>query len=138
MLKDFKEFIIKGNMMDMAVGIIMGGAFGLAVKALVDHIIMPIVAGIFKLPDFSEMYYAFKEGSYASLEKAQEAGAVIAYGAFINTIINLLIVGFAIFMMVKIVTNMQKKKEEEPEEDPAPTEVDLLTEIRDQLKKQNG
>lgn len=120
-------------MMDMAVGIIMGGAIGLAVKALVDNVIMPIVAGLFKLPDFSEMYYAFTEGTYASLEKAQEAGPVVAYGAFINTIINLLIVGFAIFMMVKIVTNMQRKKEEEPAETPA-QEV-LLGEIRDLLKK---
>ena len=133
MLKDFKDFIIKGNMVDMAVGIIMGGAFGLAVKALVDNVIMPIVAGIFKMPDFSEMYYAFTEGTYASLEKAQEAGPVIAYGAFINTIINLLIVGFAIFMMVKIVSKMQKKKEEEPADPPA-QEV-LLGEIRDLLKK---
>ena len=133
MLKEFKEFIIKGNMVDMAVGIIMGGAFGLAVKALVDNIIMPIVAGIFKLPDFSEMYHAFAEGDHASLEKAQEAGAVIAYGVFINTIINLLIVGFAIFMMVKIVSKMQKKKEEEPADPPA-QEV-LLGEIRDLLKK---
>lgn len=133
MLKDFKEFIIKGDMMDMAVGIIMGGAIGLAVKSLVDNIIMPIVAGVFKLPDFSEMYYAFAEGSHASLEKAQEAGPVMAYGVFINTIINLLIVGFAIFMMVKIVTNLQKKKAEEPEETPA-QEV-LLGEIRDLLKK---
>jgi len=101
MLKDFKEFLIKGNAFDMAVGIILGGAFGLVVKSLVANIMMPIIAGIFKLPDFSQMFHAMNGKAYESLELAQKDGATVAYGVFINNTINLIIVGLALFVMVK-------------------------------------
>ncbi len=134
MLKELKEFAFKGNLIDMASGIIIGGAFGLVIKSLVDNIIMPIIAGVFNLPDFSEMYHAFTEGTYESLEKAQEAGPVIAYGTFINTVINLLIIAVSLFIVIKkVVASMQKEEEEAPAEPPA-QEV-LLGEIRDLLKK---
>ena len=137
MLKEFKEFAFKGNMIDMAVGIILGGAFGLVVKSLVDNILMPLIGGIFKLPDFSQMYHAMDGKTYENLAKAQEATSVVAYGTFINNVINLLIVAFALFIGVKYVAGAMKKKEEEevkkPEEPPK-QEV-LLGEIRDLLKK---
>ena len=136
MLKEFKEFAFKGNMVDMAVGIIIGGAFGLAVKSLVDNVIMPLIAGIFKLPDFGQMYNAFGGKEYESLEKAQEATAVVAYGTFINNIINLLIVAFALFIAVKYVMGALKEKEAEEEAPPEPPRQEvLLKEIRDLLKK---
>ena len=135
MLKDFKEFAFKGNMIDMAVGIILGGAFGLVIKSLVDNILMPLIGGLFKLPDFTQMFHAMDGKTYENLEKAQEATAVVAYGTFINNVINLLIVAFALFIGVKYVVNATKKKEEEaPPADPPKQEV-LLEEIRDLLKK---
>jgi len=133
MLKEFKEFALKGNMVDMAVGIIMGGAFGLVVKSLVDNIIMPLVAGLLKLPDFSQMFHAMDGKTYENLEKAQEAGATLAYGTFINSVINLLIIALALFIGVKYVVSAMEKKEEEVEEPDA--QETLLTEIRDLLKK---
>ena len=133
MLKEFKDFIIKGNAFDMAIGVILGGAFGLVVKSLVDNIIMPLIGGILKLPDFSQMYYAFKGGE--TLEAAQKAGATVAYGTFINTVINLVIVGGALFIAVKAVEKASKKKEEEAKEEAPPAQEVLLTEIRDLLKK---
>lgn len=135
MLKDFKEFIIKGNAFDMAVGIILGGAFGLVVKSLVDNIIMPIIGGILKVPDFSQMYHAMDGGNHASLEAAQKAGPTIAYGLFINNTINLVIVGFALFVMVKYIEKATKKKEEEKPAPAPPKQEVLLEEIRDLLKK---
>ena len=137
MLKEFKEFAFKGNMVDMAVGIIIGGAFGHVVKSLVDNIIMPLIAGTLNLPDFSQMYMAMDGKEYESLEKAQEATAVVAYGTFINNLINLLIVAFALFIAVKYVMGAMQKKEEEKEEAPPepPKQEVLLEEIRDLLKK---
>ncbi|MBK1831973.1 large conductance mechanosensitive channel protein MscL [Verrucomicrobiaceae bacterium R5-34] len=135
MLKDFKNFIIKGNAFDMAVGIILGGAFGLVVKSLVDNVMMPIIGGAFKLPDFSQMYYAMDGGSYENLKAAQEAGPTVAYGLFINNTINLLIVGFALFVMVKYIEKATKKKEEEKPAPAPPKQEVLLEEIRDLLKK---
>lgn len=135
MLKDFKEFIIKGNAFDMAVGIILGGAFGLVVKSLVDNIVMPIIGGICNLPDFSQMFHAMDGKEYETLELAQKGGPTVAYGLFINNTINLLIVGLALFIMVKYIEKATKKKEEEaPAPEPDKQEV-LLGEIRDLLKK---
>lgn len=135
MLKDFKEFIIKGNAFDMAVGIILGGAFGLVVKSLVDNIIMPLIGGILKLPDFSQMYHAMDGKEYDTLEAAQKGGPTVAHGIFINNTINLIIVGLALFVMVKYIEKATKKKEEEaPAPEPDKQEV-LLEEIRDLLKK---
>ena len=138
MLKEFKEFAVKGNMVDMAVGIVIGGAFGTIVKSLVDDVLMPIISGIFTLPDFTNLFVVLKgvEGMDAtSVASAREAGAaVLAYGSFINAIIAFLIVAWALFMVVKGINKM--KNEAPKEETPAgPTEVELLSEIRDALKK---
>lgn len=121
----------------MAVGIILGGAFGLVVKSLVDNIMMPIIGGIFKLPDFSQMFYAMDGKAYDTLELSQKAGPTLAYGVFINNTINLVIVGLALFVMVKYIEKATKKKEAEVEAKPAdpPKQEVLLEEIRDLLKK---
>ena len=141
MLKEFKKFAIKGNMIDMAVGIIIGGAFGTIVKSLVDDIIMPVISGIFTLPDFSNLFIVLKGTgeSFTSGEAAREAGAsVLAYGQFINATIAFLIVAFALFMIIKGINELKRKdeevaKEEKPE---GPTEKELLADIRDLLKGQ--
>lgn len=119
MIKEFKEFILKGNAMDMAVGIIIGAAFGTVVKSLVADVIMPPIGLLLGGVDFSNLFAVAKEGAtaapYATLEAAKEAGAVtINYGMFMNTIISLLIVGFAVFLLVKTLNKMQKEEEEAP------------------------
>ena len=138
MLKEFKEFAIKGNMIDMAVGIVIGGAFGTIIKSLVDDVIMPIVSGIFTLPDFSNLFIVLKgvDGqSFTSIEAAREAGAaVLGYGSFINALLAFLIVAWALFMVVKGINKLKKQEEEKPEAPKGPTEVELLAEIRDSLK----
>ena len=134
MFKDFKDFIIKGNAFDMAIGIILGGAFGLVVKSLVDNIITPLIGGLLKLPDFSQMFHAMNGETYKTLEAAQEAGPTIAHGLFINNLINLVIIGFALFIMVKYVEKATKKEEAKAPAAPPKNEV-LLEEIRDLLKK---
>lgn len=137
MLKEFKEFAVKGNMIDMAVGIVIGGAFGTIIKSLVSDILMPIVSGLFSLPDFSNLFVVLKGTGevFTSVEAAREAGAsVLAYGLFINALIAFLILAWALFVVVKGINKL--KKEEVTEEEPAgPTEVELLAEIRDSLKK---
>ncbi len=140
MLKEFKEFAVKGNMVDMAVGIVIGAAFSTIVKSLVSDIIMPIVSGIFSLPDFSNLFVVLKGGAgevFTSVEAAREAGAaVLAYGSFIDAIIAFAIVAWALFLVVKGI-NKLKKEEVAVEEEvvSGPTEIDLLSEIRDALKK---
>lgn len=119
MIKEFKEFILKGNAMDMAVGIIIGAAFGTVVKSLVADVIMPPIGLLLGGVDFSNLFAVVKEGAsaapYATLEAAKEAGAVtINYGMFMNTIISLLIIGFAVFLLVKALNKMQKEEEEAP------------------------
>lgn len=121
MIKEFKEFILKGNAMDMAVGIIIGAAFGTVVKSLVADVIMPPIGMLLGNVDFSNLFAVIKEGAtaapYATVEAAKEAGAVtINYGMFLNTIISLLIVGFAVFILVKNLNKLQNAvvtKEEE-------------------------
>lgn len=122
MLKEFKEFAMRGNVVDMAVGIIIGAAFGLIVKSLVADVIMPPIGLLMGDVDFASLFVVLKDGApiapYLSLDAAKEAGAVtLNYGAFINTIVSFLIVAFAMFMLVKGV-NKLKRKEEEPEEEP--------------------
>lgn len=135
MWKQFKEFAFKGNMIDMAVGIIIGGAFGLLVKSLVSNVIMPIIAGIIKVPDFSQMFYALDGKTYETLAALDKAGApAIKYGVFINDFINLMIVSFALFIMVHYVVNAVKRKEEAAPPPPPPKEQMLLEEIRDLLR----
>lgn len=138
MLNEFKEFVAKGNVMDLAVGVIIGGAFGLIVKSLTDDIIMPIVGAIFGGFDFSD-YFIPLSGTVtaATLEAAREQGAVLAYGNFITVALNFLILAWIIFLMVKGVNNMRRKEEETKAAEPAapPADIQLLTEIRDALKK---
>ncbi|MBT8037157.1 MAG: large conductance mechanosensitive channel protein MscL [Verrucomicrobiae bacterium] len=136
MIKEFREFLIKGNAFDMAVGIILGGAFGLVVKSLVSNIMMPLIGGLLNLPDFSQMYHAMDGKVYETLEAAQKAGPTVAHGVFINNTINLVIVGLALFVMVKYMEKAAKKKEEEEKAPAAPPKQEvLLEEIRDLLKK---
>ena len=138
MLKEFKEFAFKGNMIDMAVGIILGGAFGLAIKSLVDNVMMPLVSGVLRAPDFSQLFFALDGRNYRSLAEAERLAApVVKYGVFINDFINLMIIAFSLFIMVRYVVNAIKKREEE--KPPVPKEpseeVKLLTEIRDHLAR---
>ena len=134
-LQEFKEFALKGNVMDLAVGVIIGGAFGKIVDSIVGDLIMPIVSKIFGVLDFSS-YYISLAGQAAGLPlaEAKKAGAVLAYGNFITIALNFIILAFIIFMMVKQMNRMQK---EAPPAPPAPTreEVVLLREIRDSLRK---
>jgi large conductance mechanosensitive channel len=140
MIKEFQEFIAKGNVMDLAVGVIIGGAFGLIVSSLVDDIIMPIVGAIFGGFDFSNYFLPLSSDVTAStLEAAREQGAVFAYGSFITVFINFLILAWIIFLMVKAVNNLRRRLEKEQAPAaaaPPPPEVALLTEIRDLLAKQ--
>jgi len=137
MLKEFKEFIAKGNVMDLAVGVIIGAAFAAIVKSLTDDVIMPVIGAIFGSVDFSNNYIvlAGEVAPGTSLADAQKAGAnVLAWGSFVSAVINFLILAFVIFLLVKAVNKAMRKQEAEAA--PAgPSEIDLLTEIRDALKK---
>lgn len=139
MLKEFKEFAVKGNVLDMAVGIIIGAAFGTVVKSLVSDVIMPPIGLVLGGVDFSNLFITLGGGGpYESLADAQEAGAAtINYGVFVNEIISFLIVAFAVFMLVRSFNKLKKQEEEKPAA-PAepPKEEVLLTEIRDLLKAQ--
>ena len=138
MMKEFKEFAVKGNAIDMAVGIIIGGAFGKIVSSLVNDVIMPPIGQLLGGVDFGNLFYTLGGGDYATLEAAEEAGAaVVKYGAFIQTVVDFTIIAFVIFMMVRAMNNLRKKEEEAPPAaPPEPSdEVKLLTEIRDELKK---
>jgi len=139
MLKEFKEFAMKGNMIDLAVGIVIGSAFGTVVKSLVDDIIMPVVSGIFKIPDFSNLFVVLSGGKgedFTSVEVARESGAsVLAYGSFINAILAFLLVAWALFLIIKAMNRLKRKEEAKPSAPAAPKEIDVLIEIRDSLKK---
>ncbi|MDR7143427.1 large conductance mechanosensitive channel protein MscL [Rhizobium sp. BE258] len=140
MLNEFKAFIARGNVMDLAVGVIIGGAFGGIVKSLVDDIIMPIVGAIFGGFDFSNYFIGLSSAVNApTLAAARAQGAVFAYGNFITVLINFLILAWIIFLMVKAVNMLRKqieRNEEKAAEDaPPPADVALLTEIRDLLAK---
>ncbi len=138
MLKEFKEFIAKGNVMDLAVGVIIGGAFGLIVKSLTDDIIMPIVGAIFGGLDFTNYFVPLADSVTAgSLDAAREQGAVLAYGSFITVVLNFLILAWIIFLMVKAVNRMRREEEAAPASEPEapPADITLLTEIRDLLAK---
>jgi len=139
MIKDFKEFAMKGNVVDLAVGVIIGVAFGKIVTSMVNDILMPPIGKMMGGVNFSDLFINLDaaKGTFTSLKAAKDAGAaVIAYGSFINTIIDFTIVAFCIFMVIKAMNSMKK-----PAPAPAPTapleqakEVKLLTEIRDALK----
>ncbi|MBO5410393.1 MAG: large conductance mechanosensitive channel protein MscL [Clostridia bacterium] len=121
-ISEFKAFITKGNVIDLAVGVIIGGAFQAIVKSLVDDIVMPVISLLTKGVDFATKFIALDGGEYATLEAAQEAGAaVLTYGNFISAVINFLIMAFVIFLFIKFINklNTLKNKEEVAEEAPA-------------------
>jgi large conductance mechanosensitive channel len=135
MASEFKDFISKGNVMDLAVGVIIGGAFGKIVDSLVNDIIMPVVGKVIGNVDFSNMYLALNnQAAGLPLAEAKKLGGVLAYGNFISILINFLILAFVIFQMVKMVNRM-KKATPPPAPAPTPDDVLLLREIRDSLKK---
>jgi len=141
MLKEFKEFAIKGNMMDMAVGIIIGVAFGTVVTSLVNDVLMPVISGLIGSPDFSNLYVLLRNPSgaaHASVKAARDAGAVVlALGLLINAIISFLAVSVALFFVVKALNRLRRQEEAAPAAAPSEpsAEVRLLGEIRDLLRR---
>lgn len=139
-MKEFKEFAIKGNVIDMAVGIIIGGAFGTIAKTLVSSVIMPPIGLLLGGIDFTNWFITLKEGStagpYATLEAAQKAGAVVMeLGVFINAVLSFLIVAFVVFILIKQINRLKKEAPAEEEKPVEPSEdILLLREIRDSLK----
>ncbi len=134
MMKEFKEFAMRGNVIDMAVGIVIGGAFGKIVSSFVADVIMPPIGLLIGGVDFSELAYVLKEAT------AEAEAVTISYGVFLQSVIDFVIIAFAIFMVIKGMNRMQRKKEAAPEPAPAAppepsAEEKLLTEIRDLLKK---
>jgi large conductance mechanosensitive channel len=138
MLKEFKEFALKGNVVDLAVGIIIGAAFTAIVSSLVDDIIMPPIGLLTGGVDFSQLFVVLKgDGPYNTIQQAKEAGAVTwNVGLFINAIIKFLIVAFAVFLLVKAINKLTRKQAAKaPDAPPPPEDVVLLREIRDLLAK---
>ena len=135
-VKEFKEFATKGNVMDMAVGVIIGGAFGKIVSSLVDDILMPLIGKATGGVSFVDLFINLSGGTAKTLAAAKEAGdAVFAYGQFIQNIIDFLIIALCIFLMIKGVNKLKKEKPaEEPAAPAGPTQEELLAEIRDLLK----
>ncbi|MEZ5828715.1 MAG: large conductance mechanosensitive channel protein MscL [Hyphomicrobiales bacterium] len=137
MLQEFKEFALRGNVVDMAVGIVIGAAFSTIVKSLVDDIIMPPIGVVTGGVDFSNLYIPLSSAHYDSLAAAREAGApTMNVGLFINSVISFAIVAFVLFMVIKAMNQLRRKQEEAPATEPPPSrEVQLLEEIRDALVK---
>ena len=136
MLKEFREFALKGNVVDLAIGVIIGAAFGKIVESLVADIIMPIIGAIVGNIDFSNLYFQIggKAAAGASLADARKAGAVFAYGNFLTIVVNFAIIAFVLFLVIKAINTLKRKEEAAP---PAvaevPPDVKLLGEIRDLL-----
>lgn len=141
MLKEFKAFAMRGNVVDMAVGIIIGAAFGKIVESLVKDLIMPPIGLLLGKVDFANLFVVLREGAaagpYVSVDAAQKAGAVtFNYGLFINTCISFTIVAFAVFMLIRAINRLKAQEAAAPAEPPpTPEDVLLLREIRDSLKK---
>ena len=134
MLKEFREFAVKGNMVDLAIGVIIGVAFGSLVQSIVNDILMPIVALFTGGIDFSQLFIQLKGAPAATLEEARKNGATIAYGNFITLLINFIIVAWVLFMVVKAMNRMKRPPPPAPAAPPAPTREEvLLKEIRDLL-----
>lgn len=130
MLQEFKQFAMRGNVMDMAIGIIIGAAFGKIVSSIVADVIMPPIGLLLGGVDFSSLAFTLREGSEGV------APVLIKYGVFINTVIDFVIIAFAIFLVVKGINSMKRKEEEKPAAPPAPTKSEiLLEEIRNELRK---
>ena len=139
MLQEFKAFAMRGNVVDMAVGIIIGSAFGKIISSFVADVIMPPIGLLMGNVDFSQLFINLSDTTYATLAAAKEAGApTINYGVFLNTVLDFVIIAFAIFMVVRGMNKMKKKEEEKPAEPAKPSEeVQLLTDIRDALKNRS-
>lgn len=137
MLQEFRDFAVKGNVVDMAVGVIIGGAFGKIVSSLVTDVLMPPIGKLMGGVDFSNLFISLGAGSFPTLEEAKKAGvATLNYGLFLNAVINFIIVAFCVFLMVKAINVAKKKEAAAPTAPPAPTKQELLlAEIRDLLKK---
>ncbi len=136
MLKDFQNFLMKGNVIDLAVAVIIGAAFKPIITALVDKIIMPPIGMAMGGVSFGDLKYVIQKAVPAKEDVAEVAEVAIGYGAFIQSVIDFVIIGLCVFVMIKVFENMQKKEEEAPKEDPKPSEdIVLLTEIRDLMKK---
>ncbi|MFZ1757209.1 MAG: large-conductance mechanosensitive channel protein MscL, partial [Caldilineaceae bacterium] len=122
MIQEFKKFVMRGNVLDLAVAVILGAAFGAIVTSLVNDVIMPPIGLLMGGVDFSNLFINLSGGSYATLAAAEEVGAaIIRYGVFLNTVINFLIVAFAIFLVVKAASSLQKKEEAAPTKPPVPS-----------------
>ena len=139
-IREFKDFAVKGNAVEMAGGIVIGAAFGKIVSSIVGDIVMPIVGKLTGNVDFANLFVVLGEGSYKTLAEAKAAGvATVNYGVFINTIIDFIIVAFAIFLVIRAMHRLRKKEAAAPAPAAAPAappaDVQLLTEIRDLLKK---
>ena len=139
MWKDFKAFLMRGNVIDLATAVVIGAAFGKIVTALVDNIIMPCIGILTSGVDFAEMKYVLKEGTL-NAEGVIEGEVAIGYGVLINAIIQFIIIAFVIFIVIRLMTKAKdkfaKKQEEEKKEEETPADIALLTEIRDLLKKE--
>ena len=135
-IKEFKEFAVKGNVMDMAVGVIIGGAFGKIVTSLVGDVLMPVISLATGGIDFTNLFVNLSDDAkYKTLAEAQEAGAsVFAYGQFVQNVLDFIIIAFCIFLMIKAMNKLKKEKPAEPEAPAGPTQEELLAEIRDLLK----
>jgi large conductance mechanosensitive channel len=134
MLREFKEFAMRGNVLDMAIGIVLGGAFGQIVTSMVKDVVMPPIGLFLGKVDFASLFLNISGTEYATLKAAQEAGAAtVNYGIFLNTVINFLIVAFVIFLLVKQVNRFQREEPPAPPAGPS-KEEQLLAEIRDLLK----
>lgn len=138
LMKEFREFAMRGNVVDMAVGIVIGGAFGTVVRSMVDDVLMPPIGLALKGVDFKNMYMPLSDAVAPglSLDAAKAAGPVIAYGSFINSLISFLIVAFALFIVIKFMNEAKKRFEKQQAAAPVapPADVALLAEIRDLLK----
>lgn len=134
MLQEFKAFALRGNVMDLAVGIIIGAAFGKIVASMTNDVIMPVVGLMLGKVDFSQLYINLSGAAHATLQEAVDAGApVLKYGSFLNSVLDFVILAFIIFMMVRAMNKMKKAEPPPPPAGPTPDQV-LLTEIRDALK----
>jgi large conductance mechanosensitive channel len=139
MLKEFKEFAMRGNVVDMAVGIVIGAAFGKIVTSLVNDVVMPPIGLLMGNVDFSNLFVSLR-GEYVSVAAAEAAGApIIKFGMFINTVLDFLLVAFAIFIVIKAINKLKRQQQAAPPPPPGPSaEEKLLMEIRDVLRAQSS
>jgi large conductance mechanosensitive channel len=137
LIQEFREFAVKGNAIDLAVGVIVGGAFGKIISSLVDDVIMPPIGLLVGGVDFNNLFVNLGSGEYPTLAAAKAAGApTLNYGSFLQTMMDFLIIVWVVFLMVRLINRMRRRQEEAPAAPPAPAEeVVLLREIRDALRK---